>query len=216
MKADVEILSDSGTPEDVIRGMLEADRRLKGYNVIVDSPHAAYVEFGTVGAEMSSGERKYGRGQISPVRAEIREWVGKKFGIRDPRERNRRGDMVYRTIMQNGIPPYPFFRPAVHLVFNGSPSGSLQPADPADWLDKGQSLEDIAAMIAAKMQQLLMENGSVYTGELLRSIRIEQDNGSEDRQDSLNAPPQSKITEETWQSDSAHYAADKGRTGRKK
>ncbi len=216
MKVEVEILSDSGTPENTIGDMLKADRRLKGYNVIVDSPHAAYVEFGTVGAQMSSGERKYGKGQISPVRAEIREWVGKKFGVQDLRERNRRGDRIYHQIMQNGIPPYPYFRPAVHLVFNGSPTDSLQPADPADWLDKGQGLEDIAAMIAAKMQQLLMENGSVYTGELLRSIRIERDSGSEDQQNSLDRPPQSKITEETWQSDSAHYAADKGRTGRKR
>lgn len=78
--------------EEIRAGFFDTENRQGGY--------AAFVEYG----------RRAGK---FPPMEEIRQWLYKKFGIRDERELRSRAFLTARAIARQGTKPHPFFKPAV-------------------------------------------------------------------------------------------------------
>lgn len=191
MQFEVELKTDAGG--DAKTYLLEAlpdHPALVPYDVVVDSEHACMIEFGTGPASASPKYNKK-KGEISPVRQAIRDWAAKKFGASMKADVNQIGDRIYRNIMEYGMLPYPYMRPAMHMV--------LEELDKEEWLENGMSIEDIADAIAEEMKNILVENDTLYTGELYDSIRLRRNvTGDFDTEDEGD---NTRISEEVWASD---------------
>lgn len=153
------------------------------HTIVVDSDHALYVEFGTGPAQ--KGRRASGKN----VYASIYEWVEGKLGIKDPAKRRQAAHNIYHSIMENGIPPQPFLRPALQnvLVRIGN-----------DYFSDGGTIRGLAEMIASEMVRLLQDHNTVYMGELRDSIRVVAGSVEEDDE-------QSRIPKEVWNRDDVGY-----------
>ena len=169
-------------PDDV-RDLLEGEGAYKPHTIVVDSDHAIYVEFGSGPA--TKGSKASGKNLF----AELDRWAERKLGIKDPGRRKRAVRAIYHNIMEHGIPPQPYMRPAVHNVLD-----LLTP----DWFEEGGTVKELAEMIAAEMKRLLEEHNTTYMGEIRDSIRVVE--GEEDGDDRLEG-----ISKEVWNSDDLGY-----------
>ncbi len=190
---------DGGDPIPIILKMLESYDELKPCSVYVDSGHAGHVEFGT---EPADDTPKYSNSNssdkaLSPVKQAIRDWASKKFGLNDPWSIARIGDRIYHNIMENGMLPIPYLRPAMYNVKN-----ELESED--------QSIVDIPHLngvvwaicekIADKAKDIIDINDTIYTEELREGIRVmyPSDIPASSSPDSVSA---GAVPEAIWQSD---------------
>lgn len=134
---------------------------MRPHTIIVGSDHAQAVEFGTNPARPNGSRRP---GEVSKVEAEIREWVGRKLGLTGA-ERDRRAHAIYRSIMENGMAPQPYARPAMYSVLDDIRSGAY---------DGELTVRGVAEAIASRMEEILTINDTIFKGELISSIRVEE------------------------------------------
>lgn len=157
--------------------------------VVDESEHSLYIEFGTNGAHYSKGS---GRQGPSPVELELRKWVEGKFH-KHGKERDKIAERVYHKIMREGIPPQPFFRPAVNNVLQRISS------DP-EWFQKeDNSILKVAELIAEEMKRILIENGTPFTNDIVDKIDYFPDDGSrsEDMSSGLSNLPRYVLDSQT-------------------
>jgi hypothetical protein len=217
MKVEVTLTDDRDRSEaEVLGDFLLEQPNLQPAEVSVDCEHAVYIEFGTSPAAHSSGGQKGGpkiKKPRSEVEQHIIDWYKFKHPDESPAQAERNGIHIYHFIMNNGLAPHPFFRPAIHEIFNGNLSDSPQPTDDAHWLEDGQSLGDIADEIAAKMAQIITEKDLIYKKDLISSIHVNkhvtdvQPTGQHDQQtvDGSAQSQASGISEDVWLSNDRHW-----------
>lgn len=190
-RLDVDMKFPDGVEQKVLE-LLEKDPRFQPQRVGSRSDWSVHIEFGTEGFKGGRTKDSYRkRGQVSPVEEDLREWVEKKLG-KTGKERDRIARKVYRNIMDQGIAPNPFLRPAVHSVIHRySSSGDA-------WEGKEQSLVTIANEIVEEMRRYLIEKNIPYTGETMRELYRMPLDGSEVHSSYLE-----KIPQNVWESDEA-------------
>lgn len=162
--------------EEQIRDLVLEEGDFEPCTIVVDSEHAVYVEFGTGPAT---------RRQKDPnvdVHGEIEKWVEIKLGIKDPKRRRRVADRVYHSIMEHGMPPSPYLRPAVFKVLENLPN---------DWFSDGGTTRELAELIVVEMKRQLEQNNTIYTGEIAQSIQVVRGEVEE-------SEVQSKVSKEVW------------------
>ncbi len=154
-----------GDPSEAIAQMLLEHDAFKAYRIRVEADHAGYVEFGTV-PSTAPPRPKEEWGTPTAVELKFREWVRRKFGITEPSLLNRKAHAIYKDIMQNGIPPIPFMRPAMYTALDEAEAGNIN--DP--WLDHNTT-KDLADWIVELMKEYLDNNDTVDSGTLRDSIQ---------------------------------------------
>ena len=175
---EISLKFDDDTLHDAIIEALKDNERLEScyVGVFPDSAvdYATYIELGTgpARARFDPKNSYKSRGQKSPVLKEYEEWVEMKLGLRG-KEAEAAAERIYRAHMRSGMPPLPFFRPAIHNVLH-----RLE-GDQSWWIDEDGSIEKIAEMIRDEAKRILEENGSVFTGTLRESLEVRKDDGME-------------------------------------
>ena len=156
---------------DACRIIEEACRkagRLRTYNIIIDSDHAAYVEFGTGPANTKDPSfDQYGHS----VKERIARWVDEKFGSElTAKQKHDMAFSVYKRIMQEGIPPAPFVRPAVDEVMNDPETLALifNAGDTSDGMYR------LAEYVVDRIKENLYKNGTVYHHDIEDHIYIKK------------------------------------------
>lgn len=162
--------------------------------VDVDCPYAQYVEFGSnpypdPGNKTPHVIDPICGDEVTETNLRIREWAQSKFDL-DAEGRKKRGDKLYHMIMDNGMQPTPFMRVAKYVV---SEDISVHPDR---YFQDGQNTSElIAREMAAQMAVALSANGSIVTGDLMRSIRVVRQSEIEGRPE----PPDLRdIPEYVW------------------
>lgn len=139
----------------------ELKKRLTSQCVVIESRNAQFVEFGTTPARRAT----YTAGE-SPVLKRIREWCAHKWGLTEgSKELDRRSRYLYHKIMENGLAPSPFIRPALETL-----KDELTKAGD-EWTSL-VSLEELAEFLAEQLRVNLIQDDHIYTGELLDSIYV--------------------------------------------
>ena len=192
---------DSSNQELIKKIILDSDM-LKPTVVGCDCPEAMYVEFGTYGTRKYPYDRKNSyrsRGRVSPVEEEFRKWVEKKFGYTGSK-RDEVARKVYHNIMENGMAPNPFIRPAFHTVQR------MVESDP-DWFCKqGNDLMEFARLVTEEMKRILEENNIPYTGLIINKIYYDRLEG-----DDLQSPFIESFPQNVMDSDTADYKGNEQR-----
>lgn len=166
MEYEWRITDESGgDPSELIAKMILENDAFKPYRIKVDSDHAGYVEFGTL-PSTAPPRPKEEQGTPTAVELKFREWVKRKFNISDPKKLNRVAHNIYKDIMQNGMPPIPYMRPAMYTALDEIEARNLN--DP--WLDHNTT-KDLADWIVELMKEYLDNNDTVDSGELRDSIQ---------------------------------------------
>lgn len=144
------------------------------FKINIESDHAMYIEFGTNGigktpkALKNRTTYKTRSGNKSEAYENIKKWVHARFplplipnsGSKDP---DQLAYAIYMKIMEEGIPPQPFIRPALFAAQEKLEHGDYE----------NMTMEDIAKDIAAEMKRMLDENLTSYgEEELANSIWI--------------------------------------------
>ena len=180
----VEISVDDAELRGYLEDIIDQSDKFHPAWVVNESEHSLYVEFGTNGAHF--GQKS--KGTISPVELEIRNWAEAKFRMHG-KERDAFAHSVYRKLMREGMPPQPYFRPAVNNVMQ------MVTSDP-DWFDKDDnSLLKIAELIAEEMKRILYENNTPVSGDIINKIDYFPDDGSrrDDVSSGLSHMPQNVL-----------------------
>jgi hypothetical protein len=169
------------------------DARYKPYRVHIDSDHATMLEFGTNGSKTSKDTiAPRGKGktkeQWSDAAKDIYDWAkARSNGELSDQE----AYLIFRKIMEKGIPPQPFIRPALHEIEH-----LLLHTDTF----KDKSVRDIMEMLRVFMLNNLQSNFTLYQGGTLKDkILVEEgyvDESAFENEDFLRT-----ITEEMCQSD---------------
>ena len=167
---NVEVSLDEAELGGYLEELMAASGRFKPAWVVDESEHAMYIEFGTNGAHSGGGGGLKSKGQPSAVELEIRTWVERRFH-KTGKERDAVARNVYRKIMREGIPPQPFFRPAVYNVMQQVSS------DPQWFSKEDHSILKIAEMIAEEMKRILRENDTPVSGDIIDKISFYEDPG---------------------------------------
>lgn len=205
------VVEEVDVDTDALAKAVESDPRFVGLNVVVDAPHAEYIEFGTDGNPNwgdNPKRSKKGKGTFlkSPpqVYTNLKKWVMERGGIPEA-DADAITYPIYRKIMKEGIPPQPFIRPAIYNVKQRlDEGGDLHMAE--------LSLEDIAKMLIAEMWRLLDENRTLYGGNaLLNSIYIESFEST-----SLDFDMSQDIPQEIWENPYADKHGDTTRALKRK
>lgn len=202
--------------KEIIRRFKDADAKDKAspYVLRINSDHALYIEFGTGPAK---GPAKSGKGSgPTDTLDKIKEWVMarskgtvSKYTGHDPFSKMSKSELdqvsylIYRKIMNYGIPPQPFIRPAIHEMERRLESGEY------DY--EGCTMEDVLNDLVELMRRNLDENHTIYDGgSIADSIEIEKVDFDDPI---LSADPLAEmgISEEIWQSD---YMDKNGNTRR--
>lgn len=194
---------------------VKKDPKMAPHSVIVDSPYARYVEFGSLPAKSKTetvdrmkkagGEKpKKKKSPNSQFYRAIWEWAGEKLGV-DEKERDRVARAIYYKILRDGVPPQPYLRPAVHMVVRRHQGG----------VGSGATVESIADEIAEEAQRFLEEHGTNYHNALSRSIEVEKTD--EDRLPVTDDPD----VKDLWWDEELHGVGNKepvyyGKGGKKK
>lgn len=152
------VLENSPDPDEVLQEMLEETGAFEPYTIVVPKEYAMYVEFG-------SGPARRVKAPGVNVYEELDDWVRDKLGIVDPKKRRRVTGAVYHKIMEEGIPPQPFLRPAVRNVID-----RLSPS----WFSDGGSVEELARLIVREMRNILETENINYSKQLSDSIIIKE------------------------------------------
>lgn len=168
----------------MLKELLEEKGDYAPRTIVVESDHSVYVEFGTGPA------RGGAKSTQTNVRKEIEKWVERKLGIADPKKRHNVAYKIYRNLMENGMPPQPYLRPAISKVMD-----RLEPT----FFEDGGTIRELADLIVREMENQLRANDTIYTGELIQSIRVyEGDIGEE-------SDAQKRIPTDVWNQDDVGF-----------
>lgn len=141
-----------------VKEHVETDPRFMPKTVRVETPYALYIEFGSGPASGRKAQTATGS-----VRKEIERWVEVKLGIADPKKRHRVAGAIYHNLMENGMLPQPFMRPAIERVSQDLGRG---------YLKRDGSTQEVAEMLVEEMRAQLEAHDTLYTGEISRNMRI--------------------------------------------
>lgn len=189
---------------DGIEDILADDERYRPFKITIDSDHAKFIEFGTNGHVGGGPSRMTAKGSVHPVEKKIREWVKARKGEQD----DRLAHLIYKQIMEEGIPPQPFIRPGIHSTLAMIDTGMV---------DFGKmTTEDIAQLFIDNMERCLRDNRTLYgTEELLKSIDYEIVTPEEYRR-LENESGLDGISDEIWASDEMDLNGNVDRTRMRK
>lgn len=199
MNAKVDI-SEEGVEEAIVQMM--RDNTLKPYKVVIDAPHATYVEFGTGPAQKKSGVPHIPRDithkgvtktyERTEVFWKMYDWVTAKLGpmLKDPMAYTSK---LYADTMENGMPPRPYARPVLH---------ELEREFNKVLAEKG-SIEGVAEELAERIRDNLdsprfVNSAETYEGSLRDSIHVEPVSDGE-------IADGGGISEDVWASDTCDY-----------
>ncbi len=150
------VMPDKDGLEKQMRDVIIA--KIPQVEISVNCPYAKYVEFGSDPAVNGSGQKYYDyacRDYITGPHKRIRDWAQHRLGL-DDKERKRVGDAIYHSIMDEGMLPSPFIRPAIHKVLGMIESGHLD----TEAFDKSKSYsENVCELIKFEMLKILRERG---------------------------------------------------------
>lgn len=141
--------------------------------------YAQYTEFGSGPARKKSPDRD--------VKEEIRKWVRRKLAPKTPKDEERITQAIYHRVMEFGLPPRPFFRPAIH---------DFERFFPEDYFKNGGTIESAAEEFAELVRKNLMVE-EMGDGPLYNSIRVVP---LEDLDDDESSSTED-IPKEIWDSD---------------
>ena len=193
MSEGIQFAYEVSTDNDVIAkqlgDILKDEPRFAPYRVVVESEHAAAVEFGMPPSNTDYKPSGKKRTQDSPFFKRLKEWYkARNGGIYTDEDVY----LIYRKIITEGSPPQPFIRPAIHQIEGSLARGEYENID----------FEGIAADLVESMKTHLHENYTVYPGGNIEdTIRYERI-GDGERTDS---PMNSQYGEDLWKSDLANY-----------
>ena len=99
------------------------------YKVVIESPFAKYVEYGTTPAKktpaLNTIRDPEAGDMVTLTRLHIRDWAARKYNLSGA-ERVREGDKVYKHVMRKGMTPHPFIRPAIRDMEYISPEDIIK------------------------------------------------------------------------------------------
>ncbi len=184
--------------KESLKEHLTNSEQFKPYKVVIDAPYAEALEFGTGPANPGNASPKSMHAfvrnntlymkETTEVFNKFYEWVVGTGHFDEPYEAAR---AIYRKIMEEGMAPHPFIRPALHSV-----EDELQ-----ELLEREGSLKGVTEELAMRIAQNLRDYSPypmVSTGELINSIRVE-----ECQPEDLEA--ESELPEEVWASDTCDF-----------
>ena len=150
-----------------------------GYQV----EHAEYVEYGT---GPQRGREKYWIGKKG--RKALDEWAEKKLGMGNKTERAKFVWFLAKKLGENGMSPQPYWRPALNSVMENMQT----------YYDWGFSLHDIGNEIHRISDNLLVQQGIPYQGDIQRNWHIEDI--TQEMAEKVNEPLDtlSLIEEQKW------------------
>ena len=186
MQVKLKLEATSIDPErfaPILYDMLNEQDEFAPRTIVVESDHSIYVEFGTGPA--SPGHKA----SNVNVHKEIEKWVERKLGIADPKKRRNVAHRIYKNIMENGMAPQPYARPAINKVM-----GTLSDT----FFEDGGSIRELCDLIVREMQNQLIKNDTVYTGELKDNIRVYEGDVEE-------SDLQARIPADVWNRDDVGY-----------
>ena len=146
------------------------NEQFKDRTVIVDCPYANAVEYGTTPAKKQratndivtddqTGER------ITRARMNIREWVGIKEHL-SGKDRAKAGDAIYKKVMEEGMAPHPYIRPAIEDMKHMNPDDVIAQVDAENIFDA------YTICLAKKMVEHIDKNKSVASEKLKKSVKV--------------------------------------------
>ena len=211
---DISIDIPQNELEKLLGSELAKDESYWPFVVHVDSEHASYVEFGTTGkgeGKMVRGKRSKGAfSSSSEFSDNIKTWLrnrgalmgnGGVFAREGPSE-DQVAFAVMKKLIEQGMPPQPFIRPAVHTVEQELEDGIFEDA----------TMDDVAAELESLMIWNLDSNHTIYPGGTIAdTIHIERYNPSSEEIEGgamVNGEP---ISENIWKSDYADWKGNEDR-----
>lgn len=156
-----------GGEDAVTKALMSAMReseKFKPFDIVIDSDHASYVEYGTGPANSGSHEADvFGQS----AKDKIMRWAQTKpsFAGLTPRQRKDLGYATYNKVMKMGIPPTPFIRPALDEFFTSENLTEF-------FSNENGTMERMAQHLASRMQDILLENDTYYTWDLYDHIFV--------------------------------------------
>lgn len=216
----IRVEYDEKTEKEIIEAAQNALEESDGskhlpFQVIIDSDHAGYVEFGTQGSAKKYDpprSLKKGRGKGAQQRGElfqnVKAWIkARNMGMSFSPEYAKDSDLdslahiISKKIFEEGIPPQPFIRPAIHEIERR--------------LDAGEyyyfTMEDIATDLVELMKNYLRENRTLYGDEnILNAISIRKLTFEEARR-SIDEPimiGNTYVPREVWEDPDADMQGD--------
>ena len=168
---NLEDMANDPKINDVLKAAIsEMFKMDEEMSVVVDCPYAQYVEFGsdptTVDSKAPKVQDDICGDKVTQTNLNIRDWLTKKYML-TPEQRKERGDKLYKKIMDEGMQATPFMRPAKYVV-----EEDLK-VHPDKYLRPNTSFsENIAHEMKVQMENALMQNESLVSGDLLGSIRV--------------------------------------------
>ena len=142
------------------------------YVIEIDCPYAQYVEFGSDPYDPAKKNitprvpDPICGDEVTETNLKIRDWAQEKLGL-DPDMRKKRGDTIYHELMDNGMKPRPFIRPAINDVFEDFAVHPDRYVTPSMGLSEKLATETKEIMI-----KYLASYRSVVTGDLMKSIKV--------------------------------------------
>lgn len=201
--------------EEDLRALLQkitTSEALRPAKIVIDAPHAKWVEFGTdpctnksPAPKITRTVRGAGGKWFTVAKTEtfwkLYDWtIAKVKDVQDPFAFT---EWLYADTMEHGMPPRPYIRPIVHEA-EGQFGKMLA--------DKG-SVYGVAEEIADRIIAFLnrpydgARNATTYKGTLVNSIRVEYAT-DEDMKADVDVPP------EVWESDTCDiHGVDRDRGG---
>lgn len=159
---NVSLEIDASKFEKHLRNKLESSGKLQPVLVGCEDPMAKLVEFG-----MNNGGKVF---SAKNPPEEFKQWVGKKYGVSgDKRESLSRKE--YYKFKVIGMPPMPFFRPALHNVLRRVSSQK-------DWFNKeGNDTMELGRLIEEEMKRMLKEKDVPMGESMINKMFHGKDNG---------------------------------------
>lgn len=138
--------------------------------VVIDCPYAMAVEYGTTPSKATSTsavrvvDPETGQ-KITKARLDFRNWIERKENITG-KERVKKGDMIYKKVMKEGMKPHPYIRPAVedmkHVLME----------DAIGATSEEEVTMAYANFLRARMMYYLKNNKDDTTLKLSESIKV--------------------------------------------
>lgn len=210
MKAEIVDI-EVGVPESLLKSVIKENKEYWPFIIHVDSDHAGYIEFGTQGRGPGTKSSAKSNNSKNEFYENIRKWLydrGANISGKHVGGTSNESQVIYavmKKIIENGIPPQPFIRPAIHSMEEDLKEGAYS--------DKTMTF--IAEEIIQRMIENLDRNHTLYGDwEIAKSIRYEQYD-PDMKVESATGPlvGGQPIDEKVWKSD---YADLKGNENRAK
>ncbi len=195
---DLKLEVDETQLEEALKDMMKNADWCKPAKVTISAPHAVYLEFGTGPAQGGNSTprsvhnfvKKDGSTfakETTDVFYEIYQWAQAKCLNGDPYGFAKK---VYKNIMEKGLAPHPFIRPAIHSVED----------EFLDILAREGSVLGVAEELARRIEENIYNKDLMHTGELVNSIEASYlEEGEETEDDGF------RIEDSVWASDTQDY-----------